>query len=267
MKNLILPFSMLFLLSCERTDPASIAGGNVTANQLLIDSTQSTVEKRFLPVDGFKRVKAETNSFGAYLRSLPLKKISSKVKYYNGAEKENEDVYVSVVNQEIDPVDLQQCADAVMRLRGEWLFAQKRYDEIHFNFLSDGKPHYFSEFAKGDYSYKNFRKYMKYIFSYANTGSLHDELVAVKNIIDIQPGDVFIQKKQPYGHAVIVLDVIENDKGAKKYPLAQSYMPAQETQVLANPTESSFSPWYSVANGSIITPEWRFDAKDLRRFK
>lgn len=265
MRYLFFPV-LLLLLSCENHS-AEIGGSHVSANASLIDSTQNTVEKRFLPVDGFTRKEADKNSFAFYLRNLPLKKIDAEVTYYNGAKKSNNDVYVSVVDQEIDPVDLQQCADAVMRLRGEWLFAQKRFNDIHFNFLSDGKPHFFSEFAKGDYSYKNFRKYMKYIFSYANTGSLRDELVPVENIIDIQPGDVFVQKKTPYGHAVIVVDVIENKQGAKKYLLAQSYMPAQETQILLNPNESDFSPWYSVSDRSIITPEWRFEPKDLRRFK
>ncbi len=267
MLKLIFPITaIILLLSCE-VQNTKVAGSDVTANNSLIDSTQSTVGKRFLPVEGFKRVDAASGSFGHYLRNLPLKSMGSAVKYYNGEEKENDDVYVSVVNQEIDPVDLQQCADAVMRLRGEWLFAQKRYDEIHFNFLSDGKPHYFTEYAKGDLSYKNFRKYMKYIFSYANTGSLRDELVPVEKIMDMQPGDVFIQKKNPYGHAVIVVDVIENESGAKKYLLAQSYMPAQETQILVNPSEKSFSPWYTVSGGPVITPEWQFEAKDLRRFK
>lgn len=266
MLKLFIPAALLLLFACE-THTINVAGSNVAVNNTLIDSTKSTVETRFRAVEGFSRVPAAKNTFAHYLRNLPLKPIGSAVKYYNGAEKPNNNVYVSVINQEIDPVDLQQCADAVMRLRGEYLFAQKRYENIHFNFLSDGKPHGFKEYAKGDYSYQNFRKYMKYIFSYANTGSLRDELVPVEKIIDIQPGDVFIQKRQPYGHAVIVLDVIENKEGAKKYLLAQSYMPAQETQILVNPSEKSFSPWYTVSGESILTPEWEFEARDLRRFK
>lgn len=262
----LLPFLALLIFACDR-NPVQIGGATVTANRKLIDTAQYTVEKRFLLPEGFTRAETAKNSFGYYLRNLPLKKAGSKVKYYNGAEKDNHDVYVSVIDQDIDPVDLQQCADAVMRLRGEWLFAQKRYEDIHFNFLSDGKPHYFTEYAKGDLSYKSFRKYMKHVFSYANTASLRDELVPVANIIDIAPGDVFIQKRNPYGHAVIVIDVIENPKGAKKYLLAQSYMPAQETQVLVNPNDKDLSPWYSVSGAEVVTPEWTFGTRDLRRFK
>jgi hypothetical protein len=49
--------------------------------------------------------------------------------------------------------------------------------------------------------------------------------------------------------------------------LAQSYMPAQETQILINPNDSTNSPWYSFNESTdIITPEWNFTINDLRRF-
>ena len=153
-----------------------------------------------------------------------------------------------------------------MRLRAEYLYGEKRYNEIKFNFLSDGKPRYFLDFSKGKRDYTSFRKYMKYIFSYANTASLHDELVAVKNKNDILPGDIFVQKQNPYGHAVIVLDVIiHKETNKKKFILAQSYMPAQETQVLYN-SASIPNVWYSLDSQELRTPEWSFEWSDLRRF-
>jgi len=51
--------------------------------------------------------------------------MGTTVKYYDGSTKINRNVYCSVIDQDIDPVDLQQCADAVMRLRGEYLLKQK----------------------------------------------------------------------------------------------------------------------------------------------
>ncbi len=230
-----------------------------------IDSSKTTLSERFVPNSDFKRVKLDSNSFGFYLRNINLFPLEHIVKYYNGAEKPKRDIYCSVIDQEIDPVDLQQCADAVMRLRGEYLFAQKRYKDIHFNFLSDGKPRYFKDYGNGNFSYPSFRKYMKHIFSYANTGSLHDELIAVGNIKDIQPGDVFIQKRTPYGHAVTVMDVVVNSDGEKQFILSQSYMPAQETQILLNPDTGTV--WFEAKEGEINTPEWTFISSDLRRFK
>jgi hypothetical protein len=81
-------------------------------------------------------------------------------------------------------------------------------------------------------------------------------------------GDVFIQKGNPYGHAVIVVDMLDNKKTKQKmYMLAQSYMPAQETQILLNPSSTQTSPWYMLEEGVIQTPEWTFNSKDLRRFR
>ena len=231
-----------------------------------IDTAGMTILSRFKTPDGYERAVLDSNSFGYYLRNFPLYPSNRMVHYYDGREKTKQDVYCSVLKQEIDPVDLQQCADAVMRLRGEFLFQEKRYKDIHFNFVSDGKPHYFKEYANGDYSYKKFRSYMKYIFSYANTGSLKKELVYVRSINEIEVGDVFIQSGNPYGQAVIVMDVVISPEGKKRFLLAQSYMPAQETQVLINPNDSELSPWYEAVEGEIITPEWKFNSSDLRRF-
>lgn len=233
----------------------------------IVDSAASILSKRFSVPSGYERIMLDSNSFGIYLRELPLKSMGSEVKYFDGRSKTKENVYCSVIDQEIDPVDLQQCADAVMRLRGEYLFKQKKYDQIHFNFVSDNKPRYFRDYAKGDYSYKKFRAYMKYVFSYANTGSLKSELQKVEKFEEIVPGDVLVQSGSPYGHAVIVVDVAINNKGEKIFMLAQSYMPAQETQILINPNDPETSPWYSSDNPVIQTPEWRFQQSDLRRFK
>ncbi|WP_298420733.1 DUF4846 domain-containing protein [uncultured Kordia sp.] len=240
---------------------------NTIEEENLINKTGKTIEARFNTPRNYTRIPLEATHFGSYLRKLPLKPFDSPVKYYDGREKYNSNVYVSVVDMEIGTRDLQQCADAVMRLRGEYLFAQKRLNDIHFNFLSDGKPRYFNTYAKGDHSYKKFRKYMNYIFAYANTASLRKELAKVTDIKDIQVGDVFIQQGRPFGHAVIVIDVAVNEQGEKIFMLAQSYMPAQETQILVNRKNTTLSPWYKAKSGTLYTPEWTFESTDLRRFK
>ncbi|MDE6162595.1 MAG: DUF4846 domain-containing protein, partial [Bacteroides sp.] len=50
----------------------------------------------------------------------------------------------------------------------------------------------------------------------------------------------------------------------------QSYMPAQQIHILANPVSRSLSPWYELAETDtekLYTPEWIFSWKDLKRFK
>lgn len=108
---------------------------------------------------------------------------------------------------------------------------------------------------------------MNYIFAYANTASLRRELTKVSDIKNIQVGDVFIQQGNPFGHAIIVVDVAKNEHDEKIFMLAQSYMPAQETQILVNKKNAQLSPWYKVKEGTLHTPEWTFESTDLRRFK
>lgn len=232
-----------------------------------IDTNAILLKERFQPPAGYRRVKADPNSYAIFLRNLELKPHKEKVLYYNGDVKENQNVYCAVLNQTISNRNLQQCADAVMRLRGEYLFEQKRYQEIHFNFLSDNKPRYFKNYGDKSYSYKNFLKFMDYVFAFANTRSLFNELIPVKST-EMKIGDVFIQTGNPFGHAVTVMDMAENELGQKVFMLSQSYMPAQETQILINQKSSTLSPWFLLKEvGQLDTPEWVFSFSDLRRFK
>jgi len=87
----------------------------------------------------------------------------------------------------------------------------------------------------------------------------------VRNPAQVRIGDVFIRGGFP-GHAVIVVDVAENQQGQRIFLLAQSFMPAQQIHVLRNPT-SSLTPWYlAKQHGPLATPEWLFDYRDLKRF-
>lgn len=270
----------VFTYACAQTSNSSnSAVQSVVAYQSIIPSGM-TLETRFNPPQGYTRIDAKLNSFTNYLRQLPLKPHGSKVRMYNGSIKHNNNVYDAVVDMPIGKRDLHQCADAVMRLRAEYLWKQKRYDEIHFNFTNGFQVDY-SEWMKGkrivvkenktywsaigtpSNTYQDFWKYMEIIFSYAGTLSLSKELKVIQ-IKEILPGDVFIYGGSP-GHAVIVVDVAVNEKGEKKFLLAQSYMPAQETQILQNPNNDS--PWYSTDfEYRLETPEWSFDRSELKRF-
>ncbi|MBL4657881.1 MAG: DUF4846 domain-containing protein [Flavobacteriales bacterium] len=222
------------------------------------------IEKIMTPV-GFNRTASKPKSFEEYLRSIALKR-NNTLYLHTGEPKSSQDLHHSILNIDVGSRDLQQCADAVMRLRGEYLFSQKRYDDIHFNFLSDGKPRYYKDRADSEHSHKSFRKYMDYIFAYANTASLKKEMKTV-DVSTMEIGDVFIQQGAPYGHAVIVVDMAINSSGKKVFLIAQSYMPAQDIHVLKNLNDSELSPWYSTDFGvSLSTPQWLFSDSDLKRF-
>lgn len=233
--------------------------------------TKEPAQKEVLPIDklndillpqNFKR--DSTSKYGDWIRNLKLKK-DNTVYYYNGEKKPNQSIHVAVLEFDIGNRDLQQCADACMRIRAEYLFKNKKHKEIKF-LLASGKWKSFFEYtSKRDYN--SFRKYLNFIFSYANTASLKKQLKRVKNFQDIQPGDIFVQSGIPYGHAVTVMDVCIDSLGNKQFILSQSYMPAQSIEILINPNSNSKSPWYPVDfEGDLVTPEWVFQKENLMRF-
>ncbi len=247
----------------------------------LINTEGQTIAERFDVPQGFARRESEAGSFARYLQNLPLKPDGTKVKYYDGREK-TADVYLAVVDFSLGDRDLQQCADAVIRLRAEYLYEAKRFNEINFKFVN-GFNAEFSKWANGygisvngnnvswiqnsnnNSSYKSFQKYLDIVYAYASTLSLEKELKA-KPFSDLAIGDVFIQGGSP-GHCVIVVDLAANENtGEKIFMLAQSYMPAQDIQVLKGGREGS--PWFSANSAdNLRSPEWAFKVSDLKTWK
>jgi hypothetical protein len=218
---------------------------------------------RVPPPAGFARIPGDPGSFGEWLRGLPLKPADARVRLFDGRPKWNQENHVAVIDIDIGARDLQQCADAVMRLRAEYLLGAGRARDIAFNY-TDGKRHAFQG-APGDY--KAFRRYMDRIFAYAGSWSLEREMRAVA-LADMRIGDVFIKGGFP-GHAVLVVDMAANPTGETRFLLMQSYMPAQDMHVLKNPKSADGTPWYALpAEGQeLVTPEWVFPAGTLRRFR
>lgn len=222
----------------------------------------TTLATRLAPPKGFHRPPAEAGSFAEWLRGLPLKPDGAPVLLYTGEPKARQDVHVAVVDVDVGTRDLQQCADAVMRLRAEWLFSSGHAREVAFNDTA-GKRLRFSAAPAQDYA--AFRKFMVNVFAFAGTASLERELKVVEPST-IAVGDVFIKGGFP-GHAVLVGDVVTNDEGDKRFLLLQSYMPAQEVHVLKNPKSLEGSPWYPLDFGpQLVTPEWSFARAALRRW-
>jgi len=231
------------------------------------------VTNRFKVPEGYHRVAVNPGSFAAYLQSLPLKPVGTQTKTYRGDIARTDAYTAAVVDISIGNQDLQQCADAVMRLRGEYLYQKKDYKSINFNFVSGFKcdyVHYAEGYryrndrwkltAKKDYSYTAFMRYMELVFSYASTISLEKETHAVTNPAELQAGDIFIHGGAP-GHCFIVMDVVENDKHQKQFLLAQSFMPAQNIQVL-----QYHSPWFSMEKLSDIPYAELINKNYLRKF-
>jgi len=228
---------------------------------------------------GYLRTKSNDSLFAQYLRNIQFK-ADNQVLLYDGSPKYNQDAQYRVLNLGVGKKNLQQCADAVIRLRAEYLFKSKRFTEIKFHFTSghfckwldyaegfrpqiSGNSVNFNKSAPKDNSEKSFIHYLDLIYTYCGTASLHKELNP-KNIKSIEVGDVLIKTGNPYGHAVIVMDVAKNKFGERIFILAQSYMPAQEIHILKNTEAIALNPWYKAIEGTIETPEWTFSSGDLR---
>jgi hypothetical protein len=273
--------AVLFLLLGAVLGAAHPAAAEPAYAWLSSPAPGGTVMERIAPPAGFRRLPAPAGSFGAWLRGLPLQPGRPPVHLYDGRLKGNQEAHWAVVRIDVGERDLQQCADAVMRLRAEYLWDAGRRDDIAFRFTSGDRAAW-SDWRAGlrprvqgnrvtwqraqsaDGSRANFRRYLDTVFTYAGSASLEKELVRVADPSKIETGDVFIHGGSP-GHAVIVVDVAEAAGGKRAFLLAQSYMPAQEIQILRNP--ASDSPWYeAAASGPLATPEWPFRFEELRRF-
>lgn len=277
---MVIAFSVV--LACGQS-PSPSTRHSFPEKASFIDTSGNDIATRFKAVPGYARKRYAENSFPYYLSHLPLKPPGENVRYYNGDEKANYNVYAGVVDMAIGDKDLHQCADAVMRLRAEYLYKTKQYDKIHFNFtngfkveydrwrrgeriaVNGNKTHWVNTTKPSD-GYDTFWSYLETIFMYAGTASLEKELRSIP-IQQAHIGDVLIQGGFP-GHAVIIIDKIyDHSSGKTLCLLAQSYMPAQEIQILKNPAHKDGNPWYDLSsNPTIKTPEWTFTSEDLKRF-
>jgi hypothetical protein len=278
-----LSFLVALALAGAALDPASAEPRYAWPTAQAV--TRETLASRIAPPAGFERRTVLPDSFAAWLRGLPLKPAGAPVLLFSGAPKFRQDVHVAVVDIDVGTRDLQQCADAAMRLRAEWLFAAGRAKDIAFNDTGSAKPIAFSRWSAGerprssgralgwsrsaapDAGYASFRRYMDTVFTWAGTYSLEREMRPVP-VAEIEAGDLFIKGGFP-GHAVIVADIAENRAtGEKRFLLLQSFMPAQEIHVLKNGQSPDGSPWYPLAFGDrLVTPEWVFARESLRRWR
>lgn len=248
----------------------------------IIHSSGITMEERIRPPKGYQRVEKPVGSLQGYLRQYSMKPDKSPVLLYDGREKLNQNAHAAVFSMPMVEGDLQQCADSVIRMYGEYLWSVGAYDSIAFHltsgFLMDypswrsgkrlsvnGNQVSWMQKATYDDSTDNFNKYLRQVMVYAGTLSLDKECSPVDGS-QILAGDLFIRGGSP-GHCVMVVDVAEDGAGNRCFLLAQGYMPAQEFHVLKNPLHEE-NPWYYVSEiqDSLVTPEYVFGEDSLKRW-
>lgn len=243
-----------------------------------------SLEARFAPPEGYERVSIEPDSFGQFLRTLPLRADRTTVRSYAG--KRLGSPSAAVVALDVGERNLQQCADSVIRLHAEYLWSRGARDELAYHFTS-GDETAWSDWRAGERyrvsgstvervrrgsvepTHANFRRWLDTVFMYAGTRSLRFDSEPVTG--ELQPGDFLVAPGSP-GHAVLVLDIAENADGDRLALIGQGFMPAQEFHVVRDDHAGVVDGvWFVLPPnpyGSIKTPSWRaFSKKQARRFR
>lgn len=277
----ITPLILLLLLCCHQFLTGQISE---TTEVLQWDRSKDKINTRFQPPPGYTWVKPTSGSFAEYLINFPLRPPGFPVRDFRAVPIENQAKHIAVLKIDVGNYDLQQCADAWMRLYAEYLWSKKRADEVGFQFTS-GQYYSWLDYKKGirtvqhnknvkfvqtgefreDYS--AFRDYLNIIFRYAGTISLDRESFQIDKIEEVQPGDFLIKPGSP-GHSVIVVGVAKNTQGKTLFLLAESYMPAQDVHILINPSNPILSPWYEldVNAKETKTAKYTFKPTVIKRF-
>lgn len=239
-------------------------------NALKINKDKNTVRERFSPPEGYEWIEEKAGSFGYFIEHFRLKPYGTEILRYDGVPISTQHLHEAVFDMDTGNKDLQQCADAAIRMRAEYLYKAKRFDEIQFHFTSgdllswndykngirafvNGNSVSFRKTAAVDDSYQSFRNYLDLIFNYAGTISLNRETRPVMKNSDLKTGDILITPGSP-GHIVFISGVCENKDGKRLFLLSEGFTPAQSVHVLSNPFNPYITPWYEL---NINAPETR----------
>jgi hypothetical protein len=231
--------------------------------------------------------KPSINSWQGWLQNLPETK--GDILDYRGKAISNQSKHFALLRFDVGSRDLQQCADALIRLRAEFLFGESRFDEISFRFTS-GERFSYTNFLAGKRpvslgrhrladgaatssrnavymvaaspnNHESLRKYLDIVYTYTNTIALERDL---KPATDFAVGTIVVHGGSP-GHCFMIIDELKNEKGQKVFKLAEGYMPAQTIYVLKNPEDDS--PWHLLSKDRITTASYDFKSFELRKFE
>ncbi|EDP71520.1 hypothetical protein FBALC1_03512 [Flavobacteriales bacterium ALC-1] len=249
----------------------------------LINKDSLTIKSRVNIPEGYKRVSYSKGSFEEYLRNYKLKAFGSKIINYDDSEYFWQGGHIGILEIPVPKNGLQQCADALIRIRSEYLWDNNRKDEIGFKFTSghycswkkyaegyrpkiNGNKVAFYKTTSANTSKENFYKYLNLIYMYSGTLSLYNELKSV-DAKDLKIGDMLIKGGSP-GHIVMIGDEAIDDEGNKIFLLFQGNTPAQSVHLVKNLEDTLISPWYQLENDAVIpVSNYTFGSAKFVRFK
>lgn len=231
---------------------------------------------------GYARVEVGERSFAAWLRGLPVRIDRRAVFTYRGSRTGGDSA--GVIALDVGEKDLQQCADTLLRLHGEWLWSIGRSGEIAYHFTSgdlsrfedwvagrrwkiDGAKVVQVEVSPVARDRAALRAWFEQLFMYAGTRSLVLDTDAVALDQPITAGDMLLRPGSP-GHVVMVLDVAEGRDGERIAVIGQGSMPAQEFHVIPGPIAGAWFRFPAGEDVDVDVPGWgALSRSSLRRFR
>lgn len=288
MKKFILLFIVIvgigFLYFSKKGKVIKNVAISYVTNPSYVNEKGMSVKDRILIPKSFEKVSYTTNSFSYYVQNYALKPFGAPVINYDGNHYSYQAGHVGVLEIPVPSNGLQQCADALMRIRAEYLWETNQKNKIGFNFTSghycswikyaegyrpkiNGNKVSFHKTASANYSKDTFYNYLNLIYMYAGTQSLYSELPKINIIENVEVGDMLIYPGSP-GHVIMVVDKATNEKGENLFIFAQGNTPAQSVHIIKNPSDSKISPWFEIEIGAYVEiPTYYFNEAKFIRFK
>jgi hypothetical protein len=263
---------------------SSAAGADTHAWLPLLNSTPPTepLSQRYDPPTGYRRVAVESQSFADWLRKLPIRTDRMQVRSYRDEPLNRPSA--GIVAIDVGDRDLMQCADSIIRLHAEYLWAQERQNEAAYRFTSGDETRW-SDWVSGERfridgsgvtrtmgkprtaSHAVYRRWLDLVFTYAGTRSLARDAARPSMDAVVEAGEFYVDAGSP-GHAVIVLDVVTNSRGVRLGLLGQGFMPAEDIHVLRSSLAID-GVWFRLPDReeeALPTPSWKpFGASSRRR--
>ena len=179
--------------------------------------------------------RVEEEGWVRFLRNMPLMPRGSKVLYRDGRPKRYQDGHVAVVN--LDVMRFQQCSDSILRLRAEWLWGGGVRDSRRIT----------REIGMGVVRWrgrtrKQFDRYLNRVF--VRTGTLNMDRGLHRSRHQPRVGDALVWGGSP-GHAVLIVDVVQDPQGGWRLMMGQGWTPAQQFHIMRHLHGSEPSAWWS----------------------
>ena len=207
------------------------------------------------------RVTAADDSFGAWLRALPLKR-GTDIAAFDGTAVNNPlyDVFAVVDKRLLFQRDLEQCADFCMRFWADYHKSREALDDLYL-FEYSGKK---TRFRRSGLSYEAF---LRRAFNYSNSHSLKKGCTDVQEP-DLRPGDIIVQNERGgIGHVSMIMDAATAKNGERYFLIGFGFMPAQEFHIERADAAHGKDGWFTL-DGFVrwLRENLNVGAPVLRRF-